>query len=116
MPRRPPGLPSPQPIKLFQSPPASNNNDGAMPLAYDRGWQHFTNLTPEQVAWFQAQPEWQNYISWVGLNPAQATIHANAPDDATIQATLTAAKIAVAVNPTPLPAVSPLLAQRGARF
>lgn len=96
--------PGPQPITLFQSPPNSNGNDGAAPLAYDRGWQYFTNLTPEQVAWFQAQPEWQNFCAWVALDSPNATIHAEAPPMATINAALQAANVALAVNALPLPA------------
>lgn len=44
--------------RLFQSPPNSGGNDGAMPLVYDMTWQSFTNLTDAQQQWFRSQPEW----------------------------------------------------------
>lgn len=48
----------------------------AMPTAYDVNWQYFTNLTKDQIAWFQAQPEWQNFLSYVALSPAAAIVAA----------------------------------------
>lgn len=44
----------------------------SVPVAYDAGWQLFTNLTPAQIAWFQAQPEWQNFLAYVAISPATA--------------------------------------------
>lgn len=48
----------------------------ATPIAYDPNWQYFTNLTKEQVTWFQAQPEWLNFKAWVRIDPPAATINA----------------------------------------
>ncbi len=44
--------------KLFESPVGSGGNDGVLPPTYDPQWQFFRNLTPNQIAWFQAQPDW----------------------------------------------------------
>lgn len=60
---------SPQPNRTYSGPD--------VPTAYDPNWQFFNNLTFQQVEWFQAQPEWQNFTAWVALNPATATINAN---------------------------------------
>lgn len=62
------------PTWLFQSPANSGANDGAMPLAYDINWQRYTNLTADQIQWFQAQPEWQNFLTYVVLSPQTATV------------------------------------------
>lgn len=105
-----PGPPSPQPITLFQSPPNSNGNDGAAPLAYDAAWQYFTNLTPFQVAWFQAQPEWQNFLAYVALDPPNATMHAQI-GVAGVNAKLQAAAVQLATVATPItvqPSPSPV--------
>lgn len=56
--------PSPQPSLVYGGP--------AVPTAYDPNWQYFINLTPAQVAWFQSQPEWQNFLAYVSLSPATA--------------------------------------------
>lgn len=56
--------PSPQPSRIYSGP--------AIPVSYDSNWQYFTNLTLDQIAWFQAQPEWQNYIAYVALSPKTA--------------------------------------------
>lgn len=84
-------------------PPTVSGLNGAMPTVYNVKWQTFTDLTPAQVDWYRAQPEWQNFMAWVALDPPNATIHANAPDMATIIAALQAANQPIAVNPTPLP-------------
>lgn len=64
----------------------------AVPVAYDPNWQLFTNLKPEQVAWFQAQPEWADFVAWVALNPVTATINAQV-SPAAISSALAAASI-----------------------
>lgn len=43
--------------RLYQSPPGSKGNDGALPTSYDSTWQTYTNLTPAQVQWFYSQPQ-----------------------------------------------------------
>lgn len=58
------------------------------PAAYNEDWQYFTNLTPDQIAWFQAQPEWQNFLAYVALSPFTATA---AVPVAVVNATLQAA-------------------------
>lgn len=45
-----------------------------VPIAYDQNWQYFTNLTKDQIAWFQAQPEWANFKAYVALSPKTATV------------------------------------------
>lgn len=93
MPPRPNlGPPSPQPIIIYSGP--------ATPTAYDPNWQYFTNLTPDQIAWFQAQPEWQNFLAAVALSPTTATA---AMPVATVNAALQAAGKALATTPLPLP-------------
>lgn len=74
--------PSPQPITTYSGP--------AIPSAYDPNWQYFNNLTSDQIAWFKAQPEWQNFVAYVQLNPTAATINAGV-SAATINAALAAA-------------------------
>lgn len=32
--------------------------NGAIPTAWDAGWQLYTDLSPAQIAAFQATPEW----------------------------------------------------------
>lgn len=58
--------PSPQKPTMYSGPD--------VPTTYDPDWQHFTNLTPGQIAWFQTQPEWQNFLSYVALSPKTATV------------------------------------------
>lgn len=41
----------------FQSPLGSNNNDGALPTAYDPNWPTYVNLTPAQIVAFQKFPQ-----------------------------------------------------------
>lgn len=49
--------------KLYQSPPGSGGNDGALPSSYDQRWWSYTNLTPQQILAFQAFPQdLQKYI------------------------------------------------------
>lgn len=67
LPAAPP--PSPQPKKIYDGP--------AIPSVYDPTWQYFTNLTKDQIAWFQAQPEWQNFVSYVAAVGPEAMINAN---------------------------------------
>lgn len=70
MPPRPnPGPPSPQAPTIYQSPPGSGGNDGAMPTAYNFNWQYFTNLTPAQITWFESQPDWADFVAAVTANP-----------------------------------------------
>jgi hypothetical protein len=60
--RKPQGYqPSPQKPTIYSGP--------AVPVAYDLGWQLFTNLTPDQIAWFQAQPEWATFTAAQPANP-----------------------------------------------
>lgn len=93
MPTQTPGFlkskPSPQPNKIYGGPD--------VPLVYDSNWQYFTNLTPAQIAWFQAQPEWRNFTSWVALSPAAATLNANV-SPAEITAALSAAALAANIK------------------
>lgn len=56
---------SPQKPTIYSGP--------TIPLVYDIDWQHFTNLTKDQIAWFQAQPEWQDFLSYVALSPKAAS-------------------------------------------
>lgn len=58
--------PSPQPKRI-------SGLNGALPTAYDDGWQLFTDLSPEQIAAYQAMPEWQNFLDYVALSPKTAT-------------------------------------------
>jgi hypothetical protein len=70
---------SPQAPTFFQSPPGSGGNDGAMPLAYEPLWQYFTNLTPAQIAAFQAMPEWTAFVAKVQADPSGTSIPVPAP-------------------------------------
>lgn len=73
----------------------------SVPTAYDSSWQLYTNLTPAQIDWFQAQPEWQSFIEWIALSSATATINAMV-SEATISAALAAAQSKPPViGPTP---------------
>ena len=65
-----------------------------IPTAYDPAWQYFTNLTSDQVSWFQAQPEWQNFLSYVAIDKSAATINANV-SETTITTALSANKVAL---------------------
>lgn len=56
--------PSPQPNRIYSGPD--------VPTVYDPKWQYFTNLTAAQIAWFQARPEWQNFVSYVSISPKTA--------------------------------------------
>lgn len=70
------------------SPPVNRTYSGpAIPAAYDPNWQLYNNLTADQIARFQAQPEWQNFVSWVALSPSTATVNADVTE-ATISAAL----------------------------
>lgn len=89
----PPGFlkskPSPQPNKIYAGP--------NVPGAYDSNWQYFTNLKPAQIAWFQAQPEWQNFLAYVALSPKAAAV---ATPVAVVNSALTAVGIApMAIKP-----------------
>lgn len=77
--------------------------NGAMPTVYHTAWQTFTDLNDDQKAWYMAQPEWTNFLSWAALDPVKATIQADAPSAAVINAALQTSGQHVAVNPTPLP-------------
>lgn len=66
-----PGVPAnlkanPQPNRIYAGP--------VVPTAYDQNWQYYTNLTPAQIAWFQAQPEWGDFKAYVALSPKTATV------------------------------------------
>lgn len=37
--------------------------NGALPTTWDAGWQLYTDLTKEQIAAFQAMPEWQIFVA-----------------------------------------------------
>lgn len=65
---QPIGPPSPQKPTIYSGP--------LVPVSYDPDWQYFTNLTSDQIAWFQARPEWQNFLSYVALSPTIATVAA----------------------------------------
>lgn len=68
-----------------------------VPTAYDENWQYFTNLTPNQIAWFQSCPEWQNFLSYVALSPktASAAAPVSVVNSALQTAGLTVATVAV---------------------
>lgn len=85
------------------SPPNRTYSGPMVPTAYDPNWQIYNNLTADQIAWFRAQPEWHNFVAWVALDPAKATIHADAPDAATINAALQTAGQTISVTPLPSP-------------
>lgn len=55
-------------------PPANTSSglNGAMPQVYDPDWQRYTDLSPTQVEWFRAQPEWANFLALVALSPKTA--------------------------------------------
>lgn len=57
-------VPSPQPNRTYSGP--------TVPQSYDPNWQFFSNLTKDQILWFQAQPEWQNFLAYVALSPKTA--------------------------------------------
>lgn len=65
--------PSPQPNRI-------SGLNGAIPTQWDAGWQFYTDLTPDQVAAFQAMPEWQDFLrsfnAWV--NPAGLNVSSEA--------------------------------------
>lgn len=82
-----PHLPSPQKIKIYSGPD--------VPTSYDVDWQHFTNLTSAQIAWFKAQPEWANFLAYVALSPTAAV--AGAPTKA-VNAALQAAGLTIRTN------------------
>lgn len=46
------------------SPPVKRNSglNGAIPSVWDSGWQLYTDLSTEQVAAFQAMPQWQTLV------------------------------------------------------
>jgi hypothetical protein len=63
--RQKPGYtPSPQKPTVYNGP--------VVPVAYDPDWQHFKNLTPAQIAWFQAQPEWAAFVAMQPATPFTA--------------------------------------------
>lgn len=37
-------------------------NDPTIPTAYDPQWQFYVDLTPAQIAAYQAMPEWAAYV------------------------------------------------------
>lgn len=80
---RPGYTPSPQKARSYNGPD--------IPQSYDPDWQHFTNLTKDQIAWFQAQPEWSDFISYVSAAGPAAMIN-SAVSVATIMATLNNAR------------------------
>lgn len=47
----------PPPQRLYESPPGSGSNDGALPTSYDPTWPSYTNLTPQQILAFQTFPQ-----------------------------------------------------------
>lgn len=57
--------PSPQGPTVYSGP--------TTPTAYDPNWQFYTNLTFVQKAWFEAQPEWQNFKAFAAANPTKAS-------------------------------------------
>ena len=57
--------PSPQIPTIYTGPD--------IPTAYDANWQYFTNLTSDQIAWFQAQPEWAAFVATQPATPFSAT-------------------------------------------
>ena len=62
---RPGYKPSPQKPVIYTGP--------AVPATWDPDWQHFKNLTPAQIAWFQAQPQWAAFVATQPANPFTAT-------------------------------------------
>lgn len=86
---KPPKNVLPQPNRTYSGP--------LVPVAYDANWQLFNNLTQDQIAWFQAQPQWQDFVSWVALSPVAATINAGV-SAATISAALNISKVGLSVS------------------
>jgi len=68
---------------LYQSPPGSGANDGALPKVYDPDWQLFVNLTPDQIRAFQNfPPDLQKYTLaqvWI-LQAGGATVQVTFTD------------------------------------
>ncbi len=71
-----------------------------VPTTYNPDWQYFKNLTPAQIGWFQAQPEWQNFLAYVALSPKTATVGV---PPAVVNSALQAAGKPVSVTPLPSP-------------
>ncbi len=92
------------PKKNLLSPPTYSGP--AVPIAYDENWQKFVNLTPAQIAWFEAQPEWHNFLAYVALSPQTATV--GVPP-----AVVNAALQAVGNVPVPPGIVTPLMQPKG---
>lgn len=57
--------PSPQRVTVYTGP--------AVPTVYDPNWQFLTNLTFAQKSWFEAQPEWQDFLAFAAANPTAAS-------------------------------------------
>jgi hypothetical protein len=80
---------------LYQSPPNSGRNDGALPLVYDPGWNDWSNLTPQQTAAFQAFP--QDLFFYIGVQRWQwETRGRNTPGPPTSYITIPADGSAIA--------------------
>jgi hypothetical protein len=60
----PPSYPGPATQKptIYTGPPVPTEY-GAVNSDGPDDWQYFTNLTPEQIAWYQSQPEWHRKSS-----------------------------------------------------
>lgn len=82
--------------KLYQSPPGSGGNDGALPTTYDPQWPQYTNLTDAQKTAFKGFP--QDLLTYTAqsqylasLSGTSATIAAGAinllTDPISVQAT-----------------------------
>lgn len=68
----------PRPPNYRPSPPVNRTYSGpSVPAAYDPNWQLYNNLTRGQISWFQAQPEWQDFITYVSASPRTATAAAS---------------------------------------
>lgn len=76
---------------IYQSPPNSGGNDGALPAIYVQNWQFFTNLTPAQILAFQSFP--QDLTKYAAMRRWQAEVLANLPVTVTLQGTPTVLQI-----------------------
>lgn len=58
--------------RIYESPPGSGSNNGAIPTQYLVGWNTYTNLTSAQILAFQAFP--QDLIAYIALRRWQKEI------------------------------------------
>lgn len=51
------------PITPAKIEPPRRRNDPSIPTIYDQNWQFYVDLTPAQIAAYQAMPEWATYVA-----------------------------------------------------